>query len=64
MGIYLLHAPVLVNVTSKIVKVFINDSLLAFLLALIVTCFASYWATRILSGFRFGRFIFGETSRG
>jgi surface polysaccharide O-acyltransferase-like enzyme len=62
MGIYLLHAPVLLKVVSSFVRTFIAQPILSYFVVIAVTTTAAYWITLWIRQIPYGTMIFGEFS--
>lgn len=60
MGIYLLHAPVLLKGVSEFVRIFIAQPVLSYLVIIAVTTTAAYWITLWIRQITYGTMIFGE----
>ena len=60
MGIYLLHAPIVIYGFSFILNRYILDEGVLFVAIWVATFSMSFYLSRILSRFRIGRFVFGS----
>ena len=63
MGIYLLHAPVLVKGASEIVCAFIAQPILSYFVIIALTTIAAYLTTLFIRQIPYGTVIFGEIAR-